>query len=501
MPSSPYTNVRPFVTTLPSWVGNNADAERISAYSVYEDIFWSSTDTFKLVMRGTDVGPIYIPSGRVIVEATNRFLAQGWDFAVSPRMGTPADQEITQTLMTNLFRREALWTKFATQKRYGLIRGDVVWHIVADDTKPLGRRISVYEVDPGRFFPIVDPINPEKFHGVHLVSQAVLEKKAVNFRQTYRRDPVTGTITSESGYFELGKWDDRIDPSTGEQRIAKQVAVVQPPTPLPPQITSLPVYHVKNNRIPDFTFGASEMRGLETLMLAVNQSITDEDLSLALQGLGLYWTTSGPPTDEDGNETNWRLGPGRVVEVDVESTFNRVKGIEDVSPWLDHMRFILDNGMQAAGVPDIAAGNVDVTTAESGIALSLKLSPLLAKNAEKEQEMMSKYDQMLYDFVHMWLPAYEGTDAATEVEVVGIVDDPMPVNRDARIQELISLVTSVPPIISAEYARQELTKLGYEFPAEMGEAIVAEQAKFTATQYPDPYTGRVAGELLDGGTK
>lgn len=498
---SPYAGVRPFVQTLPSWVGNTFDAERISAYTVFEDIYWSTPDTFKFVMRGTDVGPIYIPSGRVIVEATNRFLATGWDFAVSPRVGSPADQLLIQQMLTNLFRREGVWAKFTTQRRYGLIRGDALWHVLGDDTKAQGSRISIYELDPGKYFPITDPNNSERVIGCHIVDQVTVEKKVVARRQTYRRDLVKGTVTSELGYYELGKWDDRIDPDTGLPREVKLVGVVTPMYELPPAITAIPVYHIKNSRVPGLGFGSSEMRGIETLMTSINQSTTDQDLALALQGLGLYWTTSGPPTDTDGNETNWRLGPGRVVEIDPESSFNRVKGIEDVTPSLDHIKFVMNSAWQAAGVPEIAAGAVDVAIAESGIALQMQLSPILAKNAEKEGEMMAVYDNMLYDLVQMWLPSYEGLPAATQVEVVGIVGSAMPENRQAKIAEIISLATSTPPLISAEYARMELAKLGYEFPAEMGEAIVAETASYTSAAFPDPYADRLRQEIVqDGGT-
>ena len=494
MVSSPYASVRTFVNTLPSWVGNTVDAERISAYKVYEDIYWSSPSTFQLTMRGTPNGPIYIPSGRVIVEATNRFLAKSWDFAVSSRVGTPNDQTAVQLAFTNLFKREMMWTKFATQRRYGLMRGDALWHIVGDPLAAPNRRLSIYELDPSKYFPITDELNTERVIGCHIVDQVTVAKKVVAKRQTYRKTE-TGTITSELALYELGKWDDRIDPATGEPREVKLVAQLVPPTELPPQITALPVYHVKNNRIPGLPFGASEMCGVETLMSSINQSISDEDLALALQGLGLYWTTSGPPVDSDGNEINWTLGPGEVVEVDTEASFNRVNGITSVTPSLDHIRFVMGSAFQATGVPQIAAGDVDVTIAESGIALFMQLSPLLAKNEEKETEMLGVYDHMLYDILHMWFPAYEGLFDGVEVEVVSVVDDPMPVNREARIAELLQLVAG--SVISAEYARQELVKLGYEFPLEMGEAIVAEQAALTSASYPDPYSGRVEKELTE----
>jgi len=494
MATSQYASVRSFVTTFPSWVGNTVDAERVQAYTTYENIYWTAPQTFQLVMRGSNDRAIYLPSARTIVNATNRFLAKGWDYAVSPRVGSPNDQTVVQQMLNQLFKRERMWTKFSRQKLYGLIRGDAIWHIVGNDAMPQSRRISIYELDPGTYFPITDPENIEKVVGCHIVDLVYVAKKQVARRQTYRKTE-TGTITSELAYYELGKWDDRIDPASGEPREVKLVGVVRPPTELPPAITSIPVYHIPNGGAPGSVFGAAEIAGIESLLTSMNQAVSDEDMSLALQGLGLYVTTSGPPVNSANEETNWTLGPGEVVEIDEESDFKRVNGIDTVDPWLNHMRFVLGSAHQAIGIPEIAAGNIDVQVAESGISLYLQLSPLLAKNADKEVEMLSVYDQMLYDIVQMWLPAYEQLTAGLAVEVVSVVEDPMPVNREARIQEIITLATSTPPIISAEYARQELAKYGYEFPKEMGETIVAETSAYSSAAFPDPFTARVASEF------
>jgi hypothetical protein len=71
---------------------------------------------------------------------------------------------------------------------------------------------------------------------------------------------------------------------------------------------------------------------------------------------------------------------------------------------------------------------VDSTTAESGVALALKMAPLLASNAEKELEIIGKTDQMLYDLQTMWLPAYEGVNL-DGVIVESRVDNPLPRNK------------------------------------------------------------------------
>ena len=63
---TPYSTVRTFSATLPSWVPPE-DQERIQSYQTYEEIYWNHPETFKLVVRGTESKPIYVPSGRIIV--------------------------------------------------------------------------------------------------------------------------------------------------------------------------------------------------------------------------------------------------------------------------------------------------------------------------------------------------------------------------------------------------------------------------------------------------
>lgn len=498
---TPYATAKPFLGVLETWLPAD-DAMRIGAYAFYESIYRNVPDAFKVVQRGTDANPIYIPSAKTIIEAKNRFLAKRWNFTMDPRIGTDADRATLSGVLDNLFRREGVWTKFATQKRYGLIRGDAVWHVVADPLKPEGKRISIYEVDPAAYFPIEDPYNPDKILGVHLAQPILLESGATSIkRQTYRKDPATGVITYELTWWESGAWDDR-EGSGQELKPAKEIPEGDvnkpiPATALPPAITSIPVYHVKNSRVPNESFGTSELEGFERIIGGVNQAISDEELTLALQGLGFYFTTSGPPVDDDGNETTWKVGPGWVVEIDQDSTFGRVNGVGSVAPMLDHIAYLEKAMREAAGVPDIAVGSVDVATAESGIALAFKMSPILAANEEKELEILTKMDHLLYDLVTMWLPTFEGL--ASPARAVSIVDDPLPVNRQAVIDEVVALMGTDPPLMSAEYARQYLSeKLGFEFATTMGEAIVAEQTSLAAARNTDPYRARVEQELAEG---
>lgn len=495
---TPYSTAKPFFGPLTTWVPPE-DAERIAAYQLYEGIYRNVPDAFKLVQRGSEASPIYIPSAKTIVEAKNRFLAKRWNYTLDPKLGSPAEREAVGGALTTLFRRERIYSKFGTQKRYGLIRGDAVWHVVADPAKPPGRKLSLYEVDPAAYFPIEDPYNSDKVLGCHLATPVLLESGATSIkRQTYRKLD-NGGVSYELSWWEVGAWDDR-EGSQQELKPAREVPLGDfnrpvRPTALPLTITSLPVYHVKNSRVPGASFGTSDLEGFERIIAGVNQAISDEELTLALEGLGLYATTSGPPVDDEGNETTWKIGPGYVVELDPDAKFDRINGVTSVTPLLDHIGYLERAMREAAGVPDIAIGNVDVQTAESGIALAFKMAPILAGNEEKEQELLGVMDHLLYDLVKMWLPTYEQLPAGF-AQAVSIVDDPLPVNRAAVIQELTQLLATDPPLISAEYARTVLSeRLGYEFADELGATVVAEAAALAAARNPDPFASRVASEL------
>lgn len=499
---TPYTTAKPFMGPLDSWLPTS-DAIRIQAYQLYEGMYRNVPEAFKLVQRGSDSDPIYIPSAKTLIEAKNRFFAKRWTYALDPKLGSDTDRAALDQMFTTLFRREMVWTKFATQKRFGLVRGDQVWHLVADPNKPAGRRISVYEVDPAAYFPIEDPWNPDKVIGCHIVEQietAPGSGKTVIKRQTYRKQD-NGTITYELSWWETGGWDDR---DGSGQTLKKATDIPQGDwnkpqlITLPTTITAIPVYHIKNARTPNASFGTSELEGFERLIASVNQSISDEDLALVLEGLGLYVTNSGPPVDDDGNETNWKIGPGWVVEIDKDAEFKRVQGVSSVAPNLEHIRYLEGAMREAAGVPDIAIGSVDVQTAESGIALAFKMAPILSGNEEKEQELLSVMDHMLYDLGTMWFPTFEGVNG-NGAQAVSIVDDPLPVNRKAIIDEVVALMGTTPPLMSAEYARAYLVeKLGYDFSKEIGDAVVTEAAAYAAAQNVDPFAGRMAQELADG---
>jgi hypothetical protein len=496
-----YDSVRPFfLEPDPNLAANTADQERVQAYNAYEDIYWNRPQTFKLVQRGDDDFPIYLPSARRIIEATNRFLAVGWDFVVGSKKGTSQEQAATTDFLTTLFKREKVYTKFAAQKRYGLIRGDAIWHILADRTKPEGRRLTIQEVQPHHYFPIPNKEEPDRLDGVHLcnlVEDPRDKTKQVARRQTYRRylkPDGTYQITSELSLWEIGKWDDRfLEPGD-----LSRVSVLRQEFTLE-GINAIPVYHIPNYFFGVGKFGSSEVRGIEAVISAVNQSISDEQLTLVMQGLGVYATTAGPAVDEQGNPTNYEIGPARVLEIPAEGDFKRISGVSSVAPMIDHMSYMTDNAQLGVGVPDIAAGKVDVAVAESGISLRLQLAPILAKNSEKETDMLGTYDQMIFDICQQWLPTFEQFFDSQEVGVSFQVGDPMPVNREQEIAEILLLMTppapGVPALITLEMAIEKLKKLGYEYPASALAELKADADRAASVSAEDDQANRFEEEL------
>lgn len=487
---TPYSNVIGY-GTLPTWM-DVSDAQRILAYQIYEQIYWSVPETFKLVMRGQEnASPIYIPTARVIVDTTNRYLAPAPGFIIDPSLGTPEEQETCRLAYSNLFKRERFWSKFQSNKLYGVMRGDWIWHVMANPAKPPGRRIKIEAVDPAAYFPVTHPNDPDSIIAVHIVEQVQNEEGDIFIkRQTYQRgaDPLNNdgsdtVIWNSIGLFEIDKWEALDDRAT---------TVIKPPTPLPTQITAIPVYHIRNIETPGDPFGSSELRGFERIMAAVNQAVSDEELALALEGLGMYETDGGPPRDEQGNITNWILGPGRVVEHAPGTKFARVNGVTSVDPVQNHLQFLINSMKEAAATPDVAIGRVDVTVAESGIALALQLGPLLSKVAIRSEPINDVHDQMFWD-LKSWMLAYEGFDTPCVPKFISGTG--IPTDRDKKFKEIIEIFNT--GTVDSVWLFDQLEELGYEFATDTADAALTEaQARAQAT---DPFASRMDDEVVEDG--
>jgi hypothetical protein len=512
-----YASAVPFFGNVPvdaNLASSGEDMSRIRAYKLYEDFYHNRPEMFKVLLRGEDQDglEIYIPSARKMIDAADRFLAKDFSYVVSPKFGDPAAQAACDLAMSNLFKREKMYSKFNSQRRYYLIRGDALWHVMADDTKEPGSRISIHELNPSNYFAIEDPDNTDRLLGCHLVDfvqdPAKPDDRTAKIvrRQTYLRanaqlDPNGGYAvplgedpggwTSALTFWEVGKWDDR-NMKTADLKPVSHPAT-KPQFALDARITALPIYHWRNNNIPGQRYGLSEVAGVETLINGVNQSITDENLTLVMQGLGLYATDAAPPKNADGSDGDWMIGPGVVAEVGEGNYFNRVSGVSSVAPFQDHKKSMQDDMSQALGIPDIAQGRVDVQIAESGISLRLQLGPILSNNEVKEVEILGTHDQMFYDLTTMWFPVFEGLDFST-VRVVSVVGDPMPINREARIQEILLLQAS--GLITIAQAQAKLSEFGYEFDEDDDIRVVQEAAAMAAAQHGDLMDNRFSQELV-----
>src|SRR5262249_55717788 len=156
------------------------------------------------------------------------------------------------------------------------------------------------------------------------------------------------------------------------------------------------------------------------------QAVSDEELALALEGLGMYATDGGPPRNAAGQPTDWVLGPGRVVEHQQGSKFERVTGVSSVTPMQDHLKFMIQQLREASATPEAASGKVDVQVAESGVSLIMQLSPLLAKCEEREDTITDVHSQMFYD-LRDWFAAYEAF--VTPCIALPLYGSPLPENR------------------------------------------------------------------------
>jgi hypothetical protein len=491
---TPYSTAAPLFGTKPGWVLNELDIQRIQSYQLYEQIYWTVPDIFKVKFRGTNDKAIYIPSARTVVDTTDRYA--GADFGINLTDKTTgatdtADVLAARLAFQDLFARERFRSKFDGNKLYGIMRGDWVWHITANVAKPQGSRISIVSIDPAMYFPVPDDDDIDEIIAVHLAVQITTADGPRINRLTYRKEQsapgvFTGRITVEQGLFKLDQW---------EMPEARPERVIQQPTQLPPEITAIPVYHIKNFEEPGNPFGSSDIRGFEALMGAINQTVSDEDLSLALEGIGMYATDAPEPTDEDNNVIGWRLGPGRVVQHPEGTSFNRVAGVGSVAPYGDHFDRLVTSLRQGTATPDVAVGSVDVTVAQSGIALALQLSPLLAKSERKNHLIIDTHNQMFFDILNGWMPAFEQT-SFDNTRVEAVCGSAVPIDRAERFSELNDMIDK--GVIDAEYYRTEATKLGYVFPSDIQTRIDAQASKNAENQAAAFGTSALVANATEG---
>lgn len=499
MAVSRYSTVQPLNRPVPGHITAEEDIDRVRAYSTYEEIWDNVPEVFAEILRAEDdpLARRYIPFVREMIEAVNRYLAQDMETVWTALPGNTIDDatmEEWKGRLDSFWKREEVGIKFLSSKRWMLIKGDSLIHITADMAKAEGSRVRLTEVEADQYFPIWDPSDSERVIGCYLVSVVQDDEdedivQRIEYRKVQTEDQAgefaspIGSIFYRLGFFETDGWDERdpeveIKPVDAPEWAAPAEGAPDPFAgfPLAPVITSIPVYHQRNRRRGGKSgrFGTSEIQGIETILAGVIQNTTDEDLAVALQGLGVYWTDSGKSRDADGNEVPWVIGPASVAEVEKDGKFGRIEGVGSVQPIQDHIEFLEASARGANGAPLVASGRIDSAVALSGVALRIQFMPTLAANAEREEEMASRWTQLLYDLHYMWFPTYEGWNPLP-VQPSVVFGDPLPLDRTAIIAEVMALLSPV-QLVSKEWAAGYLAeKLGYTFPTGMLEQAAAEQ--------------------------
>lgn len=501
MAVSPYQTALALGRPVPAYVNAKQlqDIERITAYGTYSDIYYNVPEAFSALLREDDdeLSRRYVAAGRAIIEATLRYTGKDLTWTAKDVNGELLDDDSRQVILAPidaLFKREEFKVKFSSVKRWMLAKGDGLLHITADPLKPEGTRIRITELSPESYFPKYDPVDEERVIGCYIVKQVYADDGTtlITMRLSYDRvmteeDAKTtglpiGSVRAGLGWYELAKWDDRYPLSEVDLTPVGTPARYASPTndllmagvALPAQITSIPVYHFRNGRSGTLPFGLSELQGIETILAGLIQTMSDEDISIALQGIGMYATDSGHPRDAQGNEVDWVISPASVVELEKGGKFTRVEGVTSVEAMQAHSNSLAEAAQQTTSTPEIAIGRVDVQVAESGVALAIQMAPMTSKAEEKEDELLSKLTQMMYDLVNGWLPAYEGYNANGAV-ITPSFGNNLPVNRKEAVEEIVELKKA--GLISIPFAVTLMQdKLGLQVPVGMAEEIMAENA-------------------------
>ena len=458
---TPWSTLAPYLGPLPGWVPKE-DQERIASYQKYDEMYWNDPRQFAVRVL-EDEEPVYVPNARTIVDTTAHYLLKGLKITCSE-----SDTEL-KVALTAFLDRELFYSRFHQAKHSGVARGDFVLHLTADPNKTPGSRISLNSVDPGMVFPVYHDDIPDKLVACHLVDFYYLpnepDKQRIR-KLTYRLEEEGNVrrISREEAIYEMEpKW-------YGPE--PKKIKTLIPKGYLDPKITVIPVYWFKNAGWDGWQYGASDLKGVESLIAAVTQQTTDVQTSLSLEGLGVYATDGGRPVDDAGVEGDWEVSPGKVMEVPAGAYFRRVEGVGSITPATDQINYLESKMRESSGLSDVALGRVDVQVAQSGIALAIKFLPTAAKIEERDLAGIGKLKQLFYDW-KVWHEVFERQTLTGDVVVE--IGEKLPQNRTERVNELNNMLDR--GVISKKYYRYEMKKLGYIFPENIESEIEAEKKK------------------------
>lgn len=500
---TPYSTAMPFIApaALPAWL-DEYEAQRIASYNLYWDLYSNSPLTYNALLRGSDEKPILIPTAKRIINTLSRYVGKGWGYTVDPVAGTPAERQAAIEAFDVLFKRERILSVFSAGKKPFLAKGDWIWYVSADPDKAPGTRISLRTIDPMVYFPLTADDDPNKIVGQMMVEQflaadgkEVIIKRQRWLKYTHPEHPnfeqIPGEIPFDIAYdsvtIKQDGWND-------EEK--QQILSTATPLELVPGISKLPMYHIKNNEENDNPYGVSDLSGLETIIAGVNQVVSDNDLALAMAGLGMYVTDSGAPIDEEtGEAEDWILGPNRVVEIGDGKKFTRVNGVTNIEQANLHMETLKESAFGTNGITNIALGAQGANIQESGVALALRMSPLFDTADEKDLSINDVLSQLFWD-LKQWFLAYEQIDLGDAIVRSTVTSgERLPFDRASRFQELTTMLAA--GVVDIEYVQNQMvTEFNYTFPDGFLARVQAANAATVAAA--DPYAARVATELSGG---
>jgi hypothetical protein len=488
--SHPYVTAEPYLGLVPQWM-HDSDAKRVEAYRLYQAMYWTEPRGLR-IKRPDGEQAVQLPDPKTVVNTTAHYFCKGLRVTMPP-----ASQDAGLGLVLKAFlKRERFVSKFMVAKRQGVGFGDFLLHLTADPGAPAGARVSINSVDPGEFFPVWDDDDLEKKVAVHLARQELINegdprRERVMIRRKTYRYVRPGRGLNRQVWVEEGLYD----PETWFKTGGRPSRVIMEPVRLPDAVQTIPVYHFRNQPWRGDPFGSSELRGMEGLFQAVDQTMTDEQIALRLEGRGVYVTDAPSPVSEDGEEEDWEVSPGKVLQVGEGRRFDRVQGVDSVTPFLDHVGKLQGSLWEASGTPEVARGKVEVSAVESGIALAIQFSPVLAKIEDREAEAIDVLGNLWFDWAG-WMREFEGVTFPEPPEIT--LGDKLPLNEDAFLTRMSLLLKD--GIVSREWVRGQIrSRLGLDIPSSMEEQVLAEgKARAEAFDLPGNSRADIEAEGGDG---
>lgn len=480
-------------TNSKNWLPKD-DAARNAAYEGYTGMYWNEDYTYALRVIVTEQ-PVYVPVPRIIVDTMSHYLLKGLTIGVQD----PEKNKTQQQDLEDFLDRNQFLPRFHVAKHDGCIRGDYVFHMTANEALPAGHRISITSIYAGKVVRKFDDDDGELMTDAWIVEPCddPEDKDRECVRRLHYWYSDRDNDADDQPHALLDDADEVPPPDSTEARegldsgrqVMRELEVLlvddklwtpeemvitveMPPETLPDPIDCIPIYWFKNIPTDGQPFGSSDVRGFERGIRGLSQEATDLGVGLALDGLGTFVTDASRPTTDDGRETNWIIEPGMILEIQNGSYFKRVDGITSITPALDWMKYSESKINEAAGLSAVAQGEVDSQTASNPMALSIKFLPTLSKIQYREEIALGALRNMFWDWTK-WRKAFENRSWPKSVKLRIEPGDKLPQDRTARINELNNMLDR--DVISKRYYRQEMSKLGYEFPDDIQDQIDEER--------------------------